>query len=266
MANRPRVSELPLFVVPSIQVLLFCAAVATYPASPGLAIVALLVAALAMCLSLHMSYHEAAHRSARWPAWRRILTGILLTPLLGMSFHAYRVSHWNHHRYNNGLRDFTTTWTLRDGEPRPKNLLWYCLSWPRIFFETSRLFKTALAEGDADARVLTWSSIEGLLLLAWLFALASYSMTALWLYFGLVYAGWTLISLHNYGQHLPVDYDNWYRTTSYAGPWYNRLLFNNGLHYEHHVSPGAPIAELAPDEDAEPVTVPHLLAPFSSRA
>jgi len=257
-------SILPLYLLPAAQVASFAGAVVLYPEAPAIAIGLLLIAALALCLSLHMSYHEVAHRSSGWPAWRRILTGLLLTPLLGMSFHGYRVSHWNHHRYNNGLRDFTTTWTMRDGNPRPKNLLWYCLSWPRVFFETSRQLKTALAEGDAHLRVVLWSTAETLLQVAWLVALASYSVSALVLYVSLIYWGWVLVSLHNYGQHLPRDYDNWYRTTSFTGKWYNRLLFNNGLHYEHHAAPSVPIAELQPDEAADRVRVPHLLAPLAA--
>lgn len=259
-------SPLPLYLLPAAQAALFVAAVNVFPDTPLLALVLLLLAALALCLSLHMSYHEAAHRSSNWPQWRRFFTGLLLTPLLGMSFHGYRLSHWNHHRYNNGLRDFTSTWTRRDGVPRPKNLVWYCLSWPRVFFETPNQFKTALAEGDADIRILIWSTAETLLQLTLLVLIGSYSMAALLLYVNLIYVGWALISLHNYGQHPPDEYDNWYRTASYRADWYNRLLFNNGLHYEHHVAPSVPIARLSADSEAKVISVPHLLAPLVARS
>ncbi len=243
----------------------FLVAVAVSGTRPVLAALLILMAALALCLSLHMSYHEAAHRSGSWPDWRRILTGLLLTPLMGASFHGYRVSHWNHHRYDNGLEDFTTTWKGGEGDPQPKHLLSYCLSWPKIFIEGPVLFKTAVNDGDANAKILRWARGEAVFLLSWLIFLAWLSPITILLYVSSIYLGWALISLHNFGQHLPRDYGTPYRTTSFQAHWYNRLFFNNGLHFEHHRRPAVPIADLHADEAAELVAVPHLLAPFVGR-
>lgn len=213
-----------------------------------------------------MSYHEVAHRSGDWPAWRQLATGVLLTPLLGVAFHGYRISHWNHHRYNNGLEDFTSTWKEENGDPTPKNLFVYCVSWPEGFIYAPSLFEKSFSDGDASQRDLWWGRAETLFLFAWLAFLYWLSPMALILYVALIYVGWVLISLHNFGQHLPTNYEAPLRTTSYNAIWYNRLFFNNGLHYEHHRRPGVPIAALLPEDNGESVSAPHLLAPFIRRA
>ena len=101
--------------------------------------------------------------------------------------------------------------------------------------------------------------------LAWLAFLYWLSPLALLLYVVLFYVGWCLGSLHNFGQHLPTNYDTPLRATTYSAAWYNRLFFNNGLHFEHHRRPGVPIVKLQPDSEGEPVSVPHLLAAFTRR-
>ena len=255
-----------LYLMPIMEGLSFAAALMMFPTYPLLAIPCLSLAALAMCFALHMSYHEAAHRSGGWPAWRQLLTGILLTPLLGVAFHGYRISHWNHHRYDNGLEDFTTTWKEKDGQPVPKGLFAYCASWPAIFAQAPLLYRKAANDGDATNQDLLWSRLESLFLLAWILFLYWLRPEALILYLVVVYIGWMLISLHNYGQHLPTDYESRLRTTSYTASWYNRLFFNNGLHSEHHRRPSVPIANLQPESDSVVVTVPHLLAPFKRRS
>ena len=127
------------------------------------------------------------------------------------------------------------------------------------------MFKTAVDDGDANAKVLLWARVEAVFLLSWLIFLTWLSPAAVLLYVSLIYLGWALISLHNFGQHLPRDYGTLYRTTSFQAPWYNRAFFNNGLHFEHHRRPAVPIADLQADEAAEQLTVPHLLAPFVGR-
>ena len=212
-----------------------------------------------------MSYHEVAHRGSSWPAWRQFATGLLLTPLLGVAFHGYRISHWNHHRYNNGLEDFTSTWKDEHGLPMPRNLFFYSVSWPKVFLYAPLLFKKVIHDGDAAHRDLLWCRAESLFQFAWLAFLYWLSPLALLLYVALIYVGWVLISLHNFGQHLPTNYDSRLRTTSYNAAWYNRFFFNNGLHSEHHRRPSVPIAVLQPENDSESVTAPHLLAAFMHR-
>jgi fatty acid desaturase len=265
LVTRKQPSSVSLYLLPIAELLLFVAAVLMFPTSVFLGALLLFLAALALCLSLHLSYHEVAHRSGRWPIWRRVLTGLSLTPLMGVSFHGYRISHWNHHRTNNGLDDITTTWVDAEGGPRPRNVAAYCLSWPKVFFTGPIQFKTALADGDASARVVLWSALESVLQLTWVILLGLLTPVTLLLYVALIYIGWALISLQNYGQHLPVNYRSALRTTSFHNTLYNRFLHNNGLHQEHHQIPAKPIRELEADISAQQVTVPHLLAPFAAR-
>lgn len=261
----PQPSSISLYLIPALEVVFLTAAISVFPSQPLSAIVLVVLAAFAMCFALHMSYHEVAHRSGNWRAWRQLGTGLLLTPLLGVAFHGYRISHWNHHRYNNGLEDFTSTWKNENGQPTPRNLFLYCISWPEVFTYAPLLIKKAINDGDAGHRDLWWCRAETLLLIGWLVFLYWLSPTALYLYLALIYIGWSLISLHNFGQHLPTNYESPLRTTSYTAAWYNRIFFNNGLHYEHHRRPGVPIAKLQPDCDGESVAAPHLLAAFVRR-
>ena len=103
-----RVSVLTLFLLPAIELVLFVLAVASFADRPVVAILLLLGAAFFLCLSLHVTYHEVAHHCARWGLAVEIPLGFLLSLLMGISFHAYRMGHFNHHRYSNRLEDFTS--------------------------------------------------------------------------------------------------------------------------------------------------------------
>jgi fatty acid desaturase len=252
-------------LIPALEVVFLMAAIVAFPSQPLSAVLLVALASLALCFALHMSYHEVAHRSGKWCASRQLVTGLLLTPLLGVAFHGYRISHWNHHRYNNGLEDFTTTWKNENGHPAPKNIFVYCFSWPEVFVYGPQLFRKSVNDGDASHRELWWCRAESLFLVSWIAFLYWLSPAALFLYLELIYIGWVLVSLHNFGQHLPMNHESPLRTTSYNAAWYNRAFFNNGLHYEHHRRPAVPIAALQPESDSEPVTVPHLLAAFVRR-
>ncbi len=68
--------------------------------------------------------------------------------------------------------------------------------------------------------------------------------------FGIMfYLGWSMIALHNYGQHLPTEKHQ--IAYSYYGKYYNWLFMNNGLHYEHHIHPGARYWDLKVDRQPE---------------
>ena len=62
------------------------------------------------------------------------------------------------------------------------------------------------------------------------------------------YLGWSLIALHNYGQHLPTK--KHFVAYSYYGGLYNFLFMNNGLHYEHHIYPGQNYWELQEEKES----------------
>ena len=258
-----KVTAATLFVLPAIELVFFVLAVTSFQETPVLSVLYLLAAAFFLCLSLHVTYHEVAHHCARWGSKVQIPLGILLSLLMGVSFHAYRMGHFNHHRYNNRLEDFTSTWVQKSGQPVARNLLIYCLTWPRAFLFLLPQAKKVLQDGDAIPRDILLCLVESGLLLLLIAGLFSYDWVVAIFYIELAYIGWALIGLHNYGQHLPVKYGE-FVATSYPATWYNRLLFNNGLHYEHHMHPAEPIAKLNADPDAPMIRWPHFIVPLVS--
>jgi len=260
-----KVSALTLWMLPILQVLFFAGCVYYFPLTPSGSFVLLLLAAFLLSLSLHVTYHEVAHHCREWGQPIAVMAGLLLSILMGVSFQAYRIGHFNHHRYNNGIEDFTSTWKQQGESYAPRNLLFYCLSWPRAYLQFPALVKKAMIDSDADSTALLRCLIESGLLTGVIIFLFYYDSTVALLYLALVYFGWALISLHNYGQHIPVGYGA-FPATSYAAGWYNRLLFKNGLHYEHHLNPAVPIAELAVDSSAPLVRWPHFILPLVSAA
>jgi len=258
-----RTHPVTLFVVPCLELACFVAAIAILPFSVALSVAFVLLAAVFLSFALHISYHEVAHRFGRWPTAARLSVGLGLTALMGVSFHSYRIGHFNHHRFDNRLGDFTSTWKIVDGKPVRWGLLPYCLTWPRAYFTWPQLARSALQNGDATRGELLAAAVESLLPLGVVAGLLVWIPAVAVLYMLLIYAGWALVSLHNFGQHPPRHYDGEIEATSYSAPWYNRLTFNNGLHYEHHKDPGIPIAELVPDGAAPQVASSHLLAAFA---
>jgi fatty acid desaturase len=258
-----KVSSLTLYVLPGLEVLLFVGSVYFLPVSLTATLVLLLLASFFLSLSLHVTYHEVAHRCKQWGEGTTRLMGLLLTILMGNSFHAYKIGHFNHHHYSNTIDDFTSTWKKQGDQYVPQNLLIYCLSWPKAILLFHAQAKKAHADGDADKAELFWSLVESSISIGFIIFLFYHNVTVGILYLALIYIGWALISLHNYGQHIPDEYGK-FLATSFPARWYNRLLFNNGLHYEHHLHPGIPISGLESDAEAPLVRWPHFIAPFVS--
>jgi fatty acid desaturase len=258
-----KVSSITLYALPLLEVLLFTGSVFSFASAPVISAVLLLLAAFFLSLSLHVTYHEVAHHCGQWRKDAEVFMGVLLSLLMGISFHAYRLGHFNHHRYNNTLADFTSTWMKTGDGYVAKNLLIYCLTWPKVFLFASQQTRKTLEDGDASNGDIRLSAIEGGSILVFIAFLYSFDLVAVIMYVALVYLGWALVSLHNYGQHLPVEYGK-FVATSYPATWYNRLLFKNGLHYEHHLYPGDPIAGLEADAQAPAIRWPHFIVPFVS--
>ena len=78
-------------------------------------------------------------------------------------------------------------------------------------------------------------------------------------YLSMVYIGWALIAMHNYGQHLPDVYGGT-KGHSYYGRLYNLLTVYNGLHYEHHHRPSVKDWHLRTPVAHAEIEHPHLLA------
>ena len=216
----------------------------------------LLLAAAFMCFTLHISVHEVVHHW-RWTRhqWVRRPVESLLSCLIGLPYNIYRLSHWNHHRYNNQLDDFTSTWKLVDGKPAPRNRWTYTLLW---IFNNRALFDHTRYAGETAKTDRRWVLADALVLLAFIWFLFMTNITLGLLFLALNYFGWVLIFFMNYGQHPPVDYDR-VMAVSHPAKAYNLIFFNNGLHHEHHVAPSKPIRDLVTDHKAHAIKRSHLL-------
>jgi fatty acid desaturase len=259
MMRPPTRLRVLIMVFPLLQTAAFVASCAA-----GVSIVGAVFFALAgvlLCFSVHVSIHEAVHQPAlaRFP-----LAGPLLSVVMGLPLQGYRWHHLNHHRWNNALADYSTTWRQTPGGPHPWPLWSYVLGWPRQLVRSGLAMRAAYAAGQIPPHVhrATRREQATLLLALAILAVAAPRMAAAYLV--LVYGGWALIALQNYGQHPPRQYGE-QTPTSYYAPLYNRLLFRNGLHAEHHRQPHLAWTDIEPLPHP-PIAVPHLLHPLVERA
>jgi fatty acid desaturase len=250
----------PVLLFPALSGAAFAAACA-WPLPIVVRAVVFLLAAVALCFSVHVSVHEAVHQPAlaRFP-----LASPFFTIIMGLPLEGYRWHHLNHHRWNNRLEDYSTTWRRTASGPRPWPLWSYVLGWPRQLMRSGRAMRMAATAGELPLSRQRALRREQYTLLAWVAGLAFTRPLLALAYVTLIYVGWALIALQNYGQHPPRRYGN-EAATSFGSPLYNRLLFRNGLHGEHHDQPQAPWYALQPRPQA-PIHRPHLVQPFRERA
>jgi fatty acid desaturase len=246
-----------VMIFPVLQAAALAGAWAFGDSHPGLGLGLLGLASVLLCLSVHVSLHEAVHQTA---LARSPLAGPFFSLVIGLPFQGYRWHHLNHHRWNNTLPDYSTTWRPGPGGPRPWPLWRYVLGWPRQLVRSGLAMRAAYAAGAIPVRVHRATRGEQATLLLALVALLAFAPLAAAGYLLVVYVGWALIALQNYGQHPPREYGR-DLPTSYYSALYNRLLFQNGLHAEHHERPHVPWHALVADPQA-PIHAPHLLHPL----
>jgi fatty acid desaturase len=190
-------------IFPVLQTLAFASSCLLATAQPWWAGALLLLASLLLCLTVHVSVHEAVHHPslARFP-----LSGPIFTIVMGLPLQGYRWHHFNHHRWNNALEDYSSTWrSTRDG-PRPWPLGRYVLGWPRQVVRSGLSMRAADAAGQVPRATRRAIRVEQATVLLWLGALATFAPRLALQYAALVYVGWGLIALQNFGQHPPRDY------------------------------------------------------------
>lgn len=247
-----------LSIFPAAQITAFTAAVVLLPTQAGWATLCLLVAAISMSLSLHVTVHEEVHQPA---CQSRVLTYPLhglMTLLIGAPFAGYKWHHWNHHRHNNGLLDFSSTWRDTPDGPIARHLIEYSLLWPATLARAQARVRVEIENGDVPEEILSSIAWQKFLPLIFAVLLGVFvSPLSGVFYLLLVYLGWAFISAHNYSQHPPLEGR---LTLSTSCDWtiYNALFYNNGLHYEHHRRPGVPHPDLHPEREAPRVTMPHM--------
>lgn len=252
--------ELLLLVFPLVQTAAFVAACMALRSSVALAFALMVLSALFLSFSLHITYHYHVHFKRRSRLANRALD-LAITAVLGLPFHYYQMLHWNHHKYDNRIGDFTSTWKLVEGKPVAKRFLPYALLWPFSGNVRSReQLRIAAAEGYFKPRDRRAMRQEVLVLLAVYGVLAYLGPALALLYLGTVYLGWCFVTMHNYGQHLPEVYGET-KGNSYYHPLYNRLTLYNGLHNEHHTRPGLRYWDLSGPAVSE-IRHPHLFEGF----
>lgn len=247
---------------PCIQILLFF--VGSYFVLIGnfmMAGLSIGLASLFLSFSLHITYHYHVHHKPKSKTLDTLINHVI-SLLLGLPFQFYQIQHFVHHKYDNSLEDFTTTYKLENGRRIGKSVWKYSLLWFLQIQGRSSFVKQTTKLGFMNPKVRMKMRLEGLLTLLILIVTAWYEIKLVIGYVLMIYLGWTFIALHNYGQHLPEDRADKIGY-SYYGRIYNKLFLNNGLHFEHHEKPGIKYWDLQENRtDAGINTRIHLIDPL----
>jgi len=215
----------------------------------------ILLAAVSLSFSIHITFHECVHAGI---GIKKSFSPIsaLMTLLAGVPFDGYRLHHFNHHRFNNSIEDYSTTWRKVKGNLLPRRFLIYGLGWPVSFFKARQALKQERKTGRSSLEVHKKIRTQAMLLLVFSTTfIVAFSKVAL-IYFMVIYIGWVLTSLHNFLQHPPMS-PHLTLTTSIKNRFYNKLFSNNGLHWEHHDNPSAPWSLLKANKLSVPIRKSH---------
>ena len=154
---------------------------------------------------------------------------------LGLPQILYRYHHLNHHKYNNTLKDPSSTKLYASPQREHEHWVTYCLF--SLFREgTQMAYKEILKKGqlaELAAQVLVCLSF-----FTYLMIISPFFFFVFYVPFYIL--GWFLAHMENYFEHFhATDEHNFYaNAVSYYGRIYNRLMFNEGYHQEHHLRPG----------------------------
>lgn len=250
--------RIALHVFPLLQLMAFVSALILLEDHYVAAALLLFVSALMMNFSLHITIHHFVHFRPK-NRWLAFFIEMLYSILLVMPFNFYKMQHFNHHRYDNKINDFTTTWKRRGDQFVPKKFFNYAFLW-FIGPSMKKAISQALDEKDVNVLELRKMRFQLILIAGVYLSLFLLNPWFSLLYFLLFYLGWSLIAITNYGQHLPIEY-NFTPAYTYDNRWYNFLFFNNGLHLEHHVQPHLNYPELQARKQSR-VPLPHLVIGF----
>lgn len=152
---------------------------------------------------------------------------------LGLPQILYKYHHLNHHRHNNSLEDPSSTYLFGKNN-KQEHWITYCAF-------------SLLRDGTQKAWVQTLQKKEGHLLFTEIAGVVVFWTLLLFInwkffliaYMPLFYCGWFLAHLENYFEHYKAKSpsDRFGNAVSFYPRWYNILMFNEGYHQEHHISP-----------------------------
>jgi fatty acid desaturase len=159
---------------------------------------------------------------------------------LGIPQILYKYHHVTHHKFSNDPKAAGTTGdpssTFRFGKNGQQEH-WMSYAAFSLFRDaTTHAFKKTVSHNQVTQLVLESVCLVGglglLLAIDWQWFLL--------MYVPLFYVGWFLAHTENYFEHFhATDHGNRFaNSVSYYPRWYNRLMFNEGFHQEHHLEPG----------------------------
>ena len=247
-----------LQIFPILQVISFISALFLFESNIYVSVLLLLCSALFLNFSLHITIHHSVHFSFKNKVIRWVVE-LVYSILMAISFSFYRMQHFNHHRYDNGIGDFTSTWIKKGDSIVARPFFKYSLFWflgPKM----KTIFERAIIDGDLDEterKKMRFQLLVVLVTYVLLFWINPWYAVA---YFLMFYVGWSLIAITNYGQHLPIKYNST-KAYTYSNTLYNRMFFNNGLHLEHHREPHLNYPDLEAKHQSK-ISWPHLLIVF----
>lgn len=241
-----------LGIYPLLELVFFIAA--NMVSNPLLSLIFVVIAGVMLSFSIHIFFHECVHVREEFP----MPINIINTIFLGLPFDGYRVHHYNHHTYANGLKDFSSTWYIKNSKKTAFSACRYTFGWLQQLskaMQEPKPFNEKLGDvAVIKARIYP----QKLTLFFFCLLLAFIGLKTFILYFILVYFGWAFSSLHNYGQHPPIQEE---LICTYENKLYNRVTFNNGLHWEHHDKPWLSWEQLEIDKKSSRINHPHLIQP-----
>lgn len=152
---------------------------------------------------------------------------------LGLPQILYKYHHLNHHRHNNSLEDPSSTYLFGKNNQQ-ENWISYC-AFSLLRDGTKKAWKQTLQKNEGH--LLTAEIVAVfvfwlvLMIIDWKFFLLAY--------LPLFYVGWFLAHMENYFEHYKASSpsDRFGNAVSFYPRWYNLIMFNEGYHQEHHISP-----------------------------
>lgn len=256
MTNRTQPFPIALAIFPLLEGVFFIEA--TQHSHPVAVIALLIASAVMLSFSIHIFFHECVHYRARYPQTINLLYSLFL----GLPFDGYRVHHLNHHTYENGLKDFSSTWKRQQGENVAHSVCRYSLGWLRQLKAAMRAPHPFDPRWGNVVAIKSRIPIQKIALVVFSLLLVLIDLKLLLLYGGLIYLGWAFSSLHNYGQHPPTEQSP---ICTYPSKIYNQLFFNNGLHWEHHQQPQHHWDQIKLASQSPRIPSPHLINPCATK-
>lgn len=250
--------RLGLHIFPLIQISCFVLAILMLEQNWLWSILLIFLAAIFLNFTLHITIHHYVHFKFKNKVLDTFFS-FLYSAILVLPYNFYRMQHLNHHRFDNRIGDLTSTWKVVDQKIVAKNFMGYSFFW-FINGASANGIKSSIENGDLTQSEFTKIKLQFLFILAIYTLLILLNPLAALAYGILFYLGWSMIAITNYGQHLPIKYDQPI-AYSYSNKFYNALFFNNGLHLEHHEKPWLNYDELKPEGKAK-IKSPHLLVKF----